>query len=303
MPGQGLELSSEVARQTHGRLLFWCNFDFRRVEDPEWVDYVSSTLTRCKELGGRGLKIFKALGLGIVLSDGHLLAIDDPRLDIVFEKAADLGLPVLIHSGDPQAFFRAPSADNERYAELRAHPDWSFYGNRAEERGGGRWPSWAEVFAQFERRVARHPRTTFVGAHFGNAAEDPALVGRMLDRNPRYVIDTAARVPEFGRHPARQMRAFFERYADRILFGSDTGIGPDHVTLGSSGEEPDTRDRVPFFFDAHWRYFETNGRRMAHPTPIQGRWRIDGIGLPREVLERLYWRNAARVLGIELPRR
>jgi hypothetical protein len=297
-PGQGLELSQEVAQQTGGRLLFWCNLSFARVEDPTWATYVAETLETCKTSGARGLKIYKALGLGIRTSDGNLLAIDDPRLDIVFETAADLHLPILMHAADPIAFFTPDGPQNERHAELAAHPDWSFFG---EYSPGHAWPSWEQVFSAFERRVLRHPRATIIGTHFGNAAERPARVASMLERAPNYYIDTAARVPEIGRKPAAEMHAFFVKWQDRILFGSDTAVTPDGLALGSRGAEYDPPARVPEFFLAQWRYYETDERHLPSPTPIQGDWTIDGIGLPRTVLEKLYHANAERVLGVRLP--
>jgi predicted TIM-barrel fold metal-dependent hydrolase len=217
---------------------------------------------------------------------------------VVFESAGAFGLPVLLHSGDPKAFFEPNTPRNERHDELRVHPDWSFHGLSP---NGRPWPSWRELLRQFEVRVARHPGTTFMGAHFGNAAEEPERVARMLARYPNYVIDTAARVPEFGRHSAARMRRFFVEFQDRILFGSDLGVSRAGLTLGSSGELPGTRAESRVFFERHFAYFETTRRAMAHPTPIQGRWTVDGIGLPRAVLEKLYHRNAARVFAIERP--
>jgi hypothetical protein len=298
-PGPSLDASIAAMERTRGRIRPFCNFDFSKVEDAGFATYARTTLETCKARGGVGLKIFKSLGLGTTLADGSLLAVDDPRLDVVFETAGALGLPVLIHSGDPQAFFRPPTRDNERYAELRVHPSWSFHGERPD--GGGPWPSWEDVFAQYERRVARHPSTTFIGAHFGNAPEDPARVGAMLDRYPNLHVETGARVPEIGRHDPGELRALFERHRDRILFGTDLALMDGALTLGSRGESPDRRDQVPAFFAAHFRYFETRTPRMAHPTPIQGDWTIDGLGLSREVLERLYQRNASELFGIDVP--
>jgi predicted TIM-barrel fold metal-dependent hydrolase len=164
-------------------------------------------------------------------------------------------------------------------------------------------PSWEELYAAFERRVARHPKTKFIGVHFGNAPEDPGLVARMLDTYPNFYVDTAARVPEIGRQDAARMRAFFEKYQDRILFGSDTGIGStqDEMMYGSNGAEPATDADEQRFFSATWRYFETRDRQFEHPTPIQGRWKIDGIGLPAPVLRKIYFDNAARLLGWTPP--
>jgi predicted TIM-barrel fold metal-dependent hydrolase len=294
--GGGLEESQAAMRRTGGALRPYCNLDFRRALDDDFADYATRTLDACRDEGAVGLKIYKALGLGISLPDGSLLAIDDPRLDVAFEHAGELGLPVLIHSGDPQAFFRPPTEDNERFAELSAHPSWSFWGERP---NGRPWPSWQEVFDQFERRVARHPHTTFLGAHFGNAPEEPDTVARMLEAYPNLYVETGARIPEIGRHPADRMHDLFVRFRDRILFGTDFQIGPDlSLVLGSAGREPDSVDRVPFFYRSHFRYFETSDRGFEHPSPIQGDWTIDGIDLPRDVLEDLYWRNAARLFHL-----
>jgi predicted TIM-barrel fold metal-dependent hydrolase len=202
-------------------------------------------------------------------------------------------MPVSIHTGDPKAFWLPVGPGNERFDELKAHPDWSNHGEPV--------PSWEELLAQLERRVARHPRTKIVGVHFGNAPEEPARVAAMLDKYPNYFIDTAARVPEIGRRKPEEMRAFFIKYQDRILFGTDLGIGleEDALMLGSTGEETPKAADVKRFYDATFRYFETDDRDFDHPTPIQGRWKISGIKLPREVLEKLYHRNAEKLLGIK----
>jgi predicted TIM-barrel fold metal-dependent hydrolase len=297
-PGRGLEQSIELARRSGGRLLPLCNLRFSLLAAPDFAEYARATLDRCRALGGKGLKVSKYVGLGLTDASGALVPVDDPRLDVVFESAGAFGLPVLLHSGDPKAFFEPNTPQNERHDELRVHPDWSFHGVAP---NGRPWPSWQALLEQFEARVARHPGTTFMGAHFGNAAEEPERVARMLARHPNYVIDTAARVPEFGRHSAARMRRFFVEFQDRVLFGSDLGVSRGGLTLGSSGELPGTRAESRVFFERHFAYFETTRRAMAHPTPIQGRWTVDGIGLPRDVLEKLYHRNAARVFAIERP--
>jgi predicted TIM-barrel fold metal-dependent hydrolase len=297
-PEEGLADSLAVAKQSGGRLLPFCNVPLHYAAREGFEAYSRALAQQCKSMGGKGLKIPKSLGLGVTDAQGKLLPVDAPVFDALFDEAGKQGLPVLIHSGDPKAFFRAPDAHNERLEELTAHPGWSFYGTAP---NGEAWPSWEALLDQFERRVARHPGTTFMGAHFGNAAEEPERVARMLAAHPNLVIDTAARVPELGRHPASQMREFFIAHQDRVLFGSDLGVSADGLTLGSSGSDPDQRSGVPRFFRAHWLYFETNTKGLAHPTPIQGRWTVDGIGLPRAVLDKLYYRNALRVFSLTLP--
>lgn len=294
-PGGGLEQALAQQRASGGRILPFCTLNWREVTQPDFAERSVALLEQCRQLGVRGLKIPKVLGLYAPDTDGTRLRVDAPRLDPIFEACGRLGMVVLIHAGDPRAFFDPPTPQNERWEELRAHPRWSFHGPG--------FPTFDEVLSEFERRVLRHPRTTFIGAHFGNAAEDPARVGRLLERAPRYYIDTAARVPEFGRHPAATMRAFFERWQDRVLFGTDVGLSADPSTwvMGSGGDTPTTQRDVDRFFTATFRYFESSDRSIENPTPIQGRWPIHPVNLPRSILAKIYGANAARILNIPWP--
>ena len=294
-PLDNLPAQVRAARASGGRVTVFTSLAYEQAEAPGYGPRMAKALRLAHEQGARGLKIAKALGLGLPGPDGRLIPVDDPELDIVFETAAELKMPVAIHSGDPKAFWLPIDTKNERYAELSAHPGWSQYGQDV--------PSFDEILNQLERRVARHPRTTFVSVHFGNAAEEPDRVARALRKYPNLYIDTAARIPEMGRHPPEKMRAFFEEFQDRILFGSDLGVGPEPspLFLGSSGSEPPTPEETQLFFTATRRYFETRDEQFAHPTPIQGSWKIDGIGLSRAILKKLYGENAKRVLTLDLP--
>jgi predicted TIM-barrel fold metal-dependent hydrolase len=293
-PRHMLERQLQEARASGGRIAVFANVNFVKAvrTRPDYGTALAEELSVAKDMGAIGLKIPKGLGLGYPAPDGqHVLAVDDPKLDPLFEEAGNLKMPVAIHTGDPKAFWQPADEKNERLDELRAHPEWSFYGEPV--------PSWAELYAQFERRVARHPKTMFIGVHFGNNPEDPDRVGQMLDKYPNLYLDTAARVPEIGRQDAAKMRRFFEKYQDRILFGTDLGVGPtqEDMMYGSNGALPPTLDDERRYFESTWRYFETRDKQFESPTPIQGRWKIDGIDLPEVVLRKLYFENAAHLLG------
>ena len=292
-PGAGLEQSITAARRSKGRLSVMCNLPWRAfARVPDFVAQVLPILERCKAAGAVGLKIEKGLGLAYRDPTGRRLALDDPRLDPIFEAAGRHGLPVLIHTGDPKAFWLPPDEKNERYDELKEHPGWSLVGRDV--------PSFDDLWEEFARRVRRHRGTTFVGAHFGNAPEEPERVGKLLDECPNLVVDTAARVPELGRQPPERLRKLFVRHQDRILFGTDLGVGPEYLMLGSTGPEPPGPSDVERFFKATWRFFETPDRDFPHPTPIQGRWTISGLELPTGALRKLYRDNAVRVFGLKL---
>jgi len=240
--------------------------------------------------GYKGLKIPKVLGLYAKDPSGKRIPVDWPELDPIWAKAGELDIPVAIHTADPKAFWLPPTPDNERYEELAVHPGWSFHGPE--------WPDRLALLGELERVFAKHPKTTFISLHFGNNAEEPDYVERILNTYPNVYVDTAARLGEIGRHPPERMRALFVKHADRIVFGTDLGLSAEGIMLGSTGTEEPTEADIKPFYDAHWRFFEGHERKIPHPTPIQGRWTIDAIGLPDDVLEKIYWRNAARLLKL-----
>ncbi len=289
--GRGLEEQLAAARKFPGRIIVFATLDWNQARrGPGYGLRMAAGLERAHRLGARGVKIPKGLGLGYVDFRGRLIPVDAAELDTVFAKAGELGMPISIHTGDPVAFWLPASPGNERLAELSVHPEWSFYDKPV--------PSWEELFAALERRVARHPQTTFISVHFGNAPEYPDRISTLLDRYPNLHVDTAARIPEIGRQPPQRLRELFVRHQDRILFGTDLGVGSqaNDLMLGSTGATPPTKSDVDHFFASSWRFFESEDRAFAHPTPIQGDWLIDGLGLSSDELEKVYAGNALRLV-------
>ena len=232
---------------------------------------MADALTDAKQRGAAGLKVFKRLGLYYRNPDGSLVKIDDPRWDPIWRACGELGMPVLIHSADPLAFFQPIDATNERWEELSRHPDWSFAGEE--------FPTHEELLSARNRVVERHPQTVFVGAHVANYPENLAEVSRWLDKYPNLNLDISARIGELGRQPYTA-REFFLKYADRILFGTD---GP----------------REPGRMIPHWRMLETRDEYFTYAEnqyPPQGLWNIYGLGLPDDVLRKVYTENAARLI-------
>ena len=232
---------------------------------------VAMQLAEAKKKGISGLKLFKQFGLGYRNPDGSLIAIDDRRWDPIWKACGELGLPVIIHTADPAAFFLPIDETNERWEELHRHPDWSFHGDE--------FPSREELLAARNRVIARHPKTIFIGAHMANNSEDLGTVGKWLDEYPNLYVEFASRIGELGRQPYTA-RKFFLKYSDRILFGTD-------------GPWPETRIKL------YWRFLETFDEYIPYSEkefPPQGFWRIYGLGLPDNVLEKVYSKNAAKII-------
>lgn len=289
--GEGLAVLLAFERRAKGRVLTFAGVDWRQLAHEDFGERMADDLERAVKQGARGLKIPKALGLAVPAPEGGLLAIDDARLDPLFTRAGALGVPVAIHVADPVAFWEPVDEENERYQELSLNPGWSYHGRPV--------PSHAELLAQARRRYARHPSTTFVALHVAGNPEDLGYVSALLRELPNVYVDIAARVPELGRHPPAVARAFFLEHQDRVLFGTDLGVGAGGIMLGAPLAWRERWEDVERFFSSTRRYLETDERRFDHPTPIQGEWKIDGVGLPPEVLRKLYVENAARLLGIE----
>jgi len=242
--------------------------DWNGVEGDDFIRLSLERLERMAEQGACGIKFWKDLGLSVRDSSGELLRVDDERLAPLFEKAAELNLPVMFHTADPSAFFRSIDAANERYEELAAHPDWSFHGAKY-------WKN--DLLAQRDRVIRRHPRTTFVCAHMGESGEDLGVVEQLLQTNPNVYVDISARASELGRQPF-SARRFFLRFADRIVFGTDL--------------LPDAR-----MYRLYFRFLETEDEYFEYPSHAsrQGRWSIYGLHLPDDVLEKIYRANALKL--------
>jgi len=237
-------------------------------------------LKKAARMGARGIKENKSFGLGQLDQQGRIVPVDDPRLDPYWDLAGKLGIPVLVHTGEPTAFWQPIDPRNERYAELLQHPDWSLHGQKV--------PSQAELMAQRERLIAKHPDTIFIGAHMGMNADDLEYAARLLDRYPNYYLDMSTAVSELGRQPYTA-RKFFIRYQDRILFGSDGGyrLSPDRDW---------TAERM---YRSYFEFLETENEYVEYPLQSitkQGSWRVTGLGLPPEVLEKIYRGNALRLI-------
>jgi predicted TIM-barrel fold metal-dependent hydrolase len=272
-----------------GRFILYINDVYTKhpIEDPAFGQKVAATLEEAVRLGARGLKISKTLGLFWRDAQNKIIAIDDPRLEPMWTACARLRIPISIHSGDPKAFWLPVAPSNERYDELKDHPNWAF--------GGGEYPAREVILQKLEHVVASHPDVTFVGVHFGNDPEDVDHVAALLRKYANYNVDIAARIPEIGRQDPGKLRALFVEFQDRILFGTDFMVFGEGYILGA-GPVVHSEREVKTFFDTHFRFLETNARQMDHPTPIQGRWKIDAIGLPRHVLEKVYFKNAERII-------
>jgi predicted TIM-barrel fold metal-dependent hydrolase len=215
--------------------------------------------------GAIGFKIFKETGMDTPKADGTRLKINDPELAPVWETAARLNIPVIIHTGEPPEFFKPLDMHNERWLELALFADRRRYLVPV---------SFEELTTERDDLFRKHPKTRFIAAHFAWHAQDLGRAAALLDAHPNVVLELAAILYELGRQP-RAAHAFFTKYQDRILFGKDT--------------------YAPTEFPYYWRVLETEDEYFDYYRDYHAFWKLYGMGLPDSVLRKVYYENALRV--------
>jgi predicted TIM-barrel fold metal-dependent hydrolase len=286
--GDGLKQAIAQYDQAHpGRFVTFTEPMWSRAKEPGYPKAQADAIAAAKAAGARGVKVLKTLGLYLRedITTGALVKVDDPRFDPMWEACAAHNMPVAIHVSDPAAFFLTTDRTNERFEELNNHPDWSFHGRD--------FPQNAEILAARNRVMARHPKTKFITLHVGNFAENLGHVSESLDKYPNMFVEIGARIGELGRQP-RTARRFFDKYQDRILFGTDAvphGTQTPQQLFGAK------------LYEIYYRFLETEDEYFDYapaPVPPQGRWRIYGLGLPDQILRKVYNANAGRLIGMNI---
>ncbi len=263
-------MARRIEGEAPGRIVLFTNVSFKEIGKTGWSEEAVRQLEEDVKNGSVGLKIYKSLGMGIKDVDGNRVPVDDPRIDPVWAKCAELKIPVLIHSADPKSFWEPMDEKNERWLELKLHP--------GRDRGAAD-PSWEQIIAEQHRVFAKHPKTTFINAHMGWMANDLAALGKHLDTYPNVNVGICAVIAELGRQP-RMASAFFNTYQDRILFAKDAYNPEEYYT--------------------YFRVLETQDEYFPYYKKYHAFWSMYGIGLPDEILKKVYYKNALRIIpGID----
>jgi len=262
-----LEKSLENVKQSFPkRFIVFTNMDFAAIDDPEWQGRMVKQLEDDVKKGANGLKIYKSLGMFNKDSKGNRIHIDDPRIDPIWAKCGELGIPVLIHAADPKQFWQPIDKNNERWLELKLHP-----GRRHDNDP----VSWETIIAEQHNLFKKHPKTKFINAHLGWYGSDLQKLSSLMDQFPNMYSEIGAVIAELGRQP-RAARAFLIKYQDRVMFGKDSWVPDEYATYFRVLESADE------YFPYHKRYHAF--------------WRMYGLDLPDDVLKKIYYKNALKVI-------
>ena len=270
--GKYLEWSLDNVKNSNpNRFILFLNIDFEKLDDAGWPEETLKMMEEGVKQGVRGLKVYKTLGLDETDNEGHRIAIDDPRLDPVWAKCGELGIPVLIHSGEPNSFWNPKDKHNERWLELKRHP--------GRYRSADDYPPFEQVMAEQHRVFRKHPGTKFINAHLGWFGNDLERLGKLLDEMPNVYTELGAVLAELGRQP-RFARQWLIRYQDRVMMGKDSYNVKEYYT--------------------YFRVLETDDEYFDYYRKYHAHWKMYGLALPDSVLRKVYFKNALRVIpGID----
>jgi predicted TIM-barrel fold metal-dependent hydrolase len=265
--GSGAALQQSVATLQKPRFVAFANVDFRKIDEPNFGADAARQLGEDVKNGAVGLKVFKNLGMSLTDKSGQRVRTDDPRLDPIWAKAGELGIPVLIHTGEPVAFWSPLDKHNERWLELQQFPE--------RRRTDPKFASFEQTMTEQHNVFRRHPKTKFIAAHLGWFGHDLGRLGKLLDELPNVSTEIGAVLHELGRQP-RTARAFLIKYQDRVLMGKDIW-NPDEYAV-------------------YFRVLETEDEYFDYYRKRHAFWKMYGLGLPDEVLKKIYYKNALRLL-------
>lgn len=270
--GKYLEWSLDnVNEKFSNRFVLFMNIDFEQLDDEGWPNETLAMMEEAVKMGVNGLKVYKNLGLTETDNKGNRIKVDDPRLDPIWTKCGELGIPVLIHTGEPAAFWLPKDKHNERWLELKQYP--SRYKDPKKN------PSFEEVMGEQHNVFRKHSKTKFITAHLGWFGNDLPRLGKLLDEMPNVYTEIGAVLAELGRQPVTA-RAWLINYQDRVLMGKDTYKKEEYYTYFRVLETND-------------EYFDYYRKRHAH-------WKMYGLALPDSVLQKIYYKNAIHVIpGID----
>lgn len=249
------------------RIVVFTNINLQSILEPDWTEETVKQIEYDHANGARGLKIFKSQGMTNKDSQGNRVKINDPRIGPVWEKCGELGIPILIHSADPKSFWNPHDSLNERWLELKVRP--------GRKRDANNPASWETIIGEQHDIFRRHKNTTFINAHMGWYPNDLEKLGTLLDEMPNMYVEIGAVIAELGRQP-RMAKRFFEKYQDRVLFGKDSYKPEEYPT--------------------YFRVLETDDEHFPYYKRYHAFWRMYGLDLSDEVLEKLYYKNALKVI-------
>lgn len=261
------DMTGSVRAVAPKRFIVFANINFPGIGEAGWTEKAVKQLEEDVQHGASGLKIFKSLGFSVKDKEGKRVTVDDPRLDAIWAKCGELKIPVLIHTADPKSFWDELDEKNERWLELATHP--------GRKRSDTNPVSWETLIGEQHRMFKKHPKTTFIAAHFGWYPNDLNKLGKLMNEMPNVVVEFGAVIAELGRQP-KAARKFFEQYQDRILFGKDSWVPEEYAT--------------------YFRVLETEDEYFPYHKKYHAFWRMYGMGLPDAILKKVYYKNALRII-------
>lgn len=256
------------------------------IDNPDFIENIIEKLDTEIASGAKMVKVWKNFGMVTKDNSGNYIQIDDSRLQPIWDYLQGRNIPVMAHIGEPiQAWRPLDDPNNPHFGYYTEHPEYHAYTLPE-------IPSYESIISARDRWVERNPNLKILCAHLGSMSHDVNMVAERLDKFPNIYVECGARFGDLARQDTRKVQAFFDKYQDRILFGSDYG-NSSLEKAHDSAELQQERENLDNQYTNLWRYLSS-----ADSVTIRGHDAI-GINLPIQILEKVYYQNAVKLLQIE----
>jgi predicted TIM-barrel fold metal-dependent hydrolase len=266
---------------------FASTFDLTTRDQPDYGTRVAKALDETFAQGAVMVKIWKEVGLELKRPDGAFLLPDDASFDSVYAHLASRGKPLLAHLAEPREAWLPLDPKGVHYGYYSRNPEWHLFGKPE-------YPSHARLMDARDRVLAKHPGLVMVGAHIGSLEYDVDEVAKRLDRYPNFHVEVSARTRDLTRQPSNKVRAFFLKYQNRILYGVDRSWRPYRTPKVT----PTDADRAKFAADLESQYRRDWAYYAGQGSIEYSGESVEALALPQAVLEKFYWKNAERIVGV-----
>jgi len=264
-------------------LAWLTTFSMTGWDDPDWQQKTLASLEESMKRGAIGVKVWKNIGMVDRDKDGKFIMIDNEKFDPIFTYLEKNNIPLCGHLGEPKNCWlplEEMTVNNDRLY-FKEHPQYHMYLHPD-------FPSYEDQIIARDNMLRKHPDLHFMGAHLGSLEWSVDELARHFEMFPNSTVDMAARMCHVQKQTGmdrQKVYDFFIKYQDRILYGTDEGDWKD-----ADPDPEKLKEKVLTVWQRDWKFLTTDEMMTS--------WEVDGtfqgLKLPREVLEKIYFKNALK---------
>jgi len=276
-----IDAAEAFVKDSRGHAVLCTTFDPFKFSDPKFAENAVRQLNRDFVNGAVAVKIWKNVGMELKDQSGHFVMPDDPRLEPIYKDIAAQGKTLIAHLAEPDSCWQPPNKNSPDYSYYNEHPEWYMFKQPDH-------PRKETIIEARDHMLEENPNLRVVGAHLGSLETNLDEIGRRFDRYPNFAVDVAARTVYLTLQPRDKAQQFLIKYQDRLVYGTDLSLY-DRQNIERAEKNWEKQ------YATDWAFFSSDAM-----LEYEGR-KVRGLGLPPEVLRKLYHDNAVHWIHGVIP--